>query len=83
MSSRATSQDTTSSAAFLSFMPRTPAAARPMGRTSLSLKRMVMPDLATMKMSDSPLVGMHLHQLVAVAQVDGDEAGPQRASRTR
>ena len=56
-SSRATSTDTTESPAF-SFMPRTPAAARPMGRTSSSLKRMVWPDRLTMKMSSPVVVSM-------------------------
>ncbi len=37
-------------------MPRTPAADRPIGRTSVSLKRMVMPDWATMNMSESPVL---------------------------
>ena len=39
-------------------MPRTPAAARPMGRTSASLKRMAMPLRESMKMSDPPFMGM-------------------------
>ena len=39
-------------------MPRTPAAVRPIGRTSSSLKRMVMPLRLTMKMSSLPLVSM-------------------------
>ena len=39
-------------------MPRTPAAARPIGRTSASLKRMVMPLRLTMKMSSLPPVTM-------------------------
>ena len=56
-SSRATSQDTTSSPTFMR-MPRTPAAERPMGRTSSSEKRMVVPLRLTMKMSSSPLVWM-------------------------
>ena len=41
-------------------MPRTPAAARPIGRTSSSLKRIVMPLRLTMKMSSVPLVSMTL-----------------------
>ena len=57
MSSRATSTDTTSSPG-RSFMPRTPAAARPIGRTSSSLKRIVMPLRLTMKMSSLPSVTM-------------------------
>ena len=73
MSSRATSTDTTSSSV-RSFMPRTPAAVRPIGRTSSSLKRIVMPLRLTMKMSSPPPVSMTLHQLVAVAEVEGDEA---------
>ena len=52
--SRATAQPTTASSAFLSFMPRTPAVARPIGRTSFSVKRMVMPPLETSRMSESP-----------------------------
>ncbi len=39
-------------------MPRTPAAARPMGRTSSSLKRMVWPERLTMKMSSPVVVSM-------------------------
>ena len=57
-------------------MPRTPAASRPMARTSVSLKRMVMPLRVTTKMSSSPDVATTRDQLVAVAQVDGDEALP-------
>ena len=66
-----------------SFMPRTPAAARPMGRTSSSVKRMVMPLRATMKMSSSPLVGMTRTSSSPSLQVDGDEAGRAATSRTR
>src|SRR6478735_1392076 len=62
-SSRATSTDTTESPVF-SFIPRTPAAARPMGRTSSSLKRMVWPVWLTMKMS-SP-AGVVLGELRAL-----------------
>ena len=39
-------------------MPRTPAAARPIGRTSSSWKRIACPDRDTITMSSSPLVGM-------------------------
>ena len=77
-SSRATSQLTTPSSAFLSFMPRTPAVARPIGRTSSSVKRIVMPLL---RHHEDVVVAVgldHPHQLVAVVEVDGDEAGPQR-----
>jgi hypothetical protein len=57
VSSRATSTETTSSPAFI-FIPRTPDAARPIARTSVSLKRMVAPLRLTTKMSSLPVVSM-------------------------
>ena len=39
-------------------MPRTPAAARPIGRTSSSEKRMAWPSFDSMRMSSPPLVGI-------------------------
>ncbi len=61
-------------------MPRTPAAARPMARTSSSAKRMVMPPRLTMKMSSPPLVGITLtssspsRRLMAMRPARSDES---------
>ena len=55
-SGRATQHDTSSSSP-RNFMPRTPAASRPMARTSASEMRRVWPERDTRKMSSRPLVG--------------------------
>ena len=75
VSSRAGSIETTSSPA-RSCMPRTPAASRPIGRTSVSAKRMAMPMPGDHEDVVVAAGGDHADQLVAVAQVDGDEPLP-------
>ena len=63
-----------------SFMPRTPAAERPMARTSSSAKRTVMPERLTMKMSSPSLQGMTLtssspsRRLMAMSPARSDES---------
>ena len=61
-------------------MPRTPAVARPIDRTSSSENRMVMPFCDTMKMSSHPLVWMtrtsssSSWRLIAISPVRSEES---------
>ena len=56
-------------------MPRTPAAVRPIGRTSRSLKRIALPLLATQDARRcEPSVIADADEAILVAQLDGDDA---------
>ena len=78
-SSRQVSRLTTSSPA-RSFIPRTPAAARPIERTSSSRKRIAWPSFESMRMSSPPFVGMTFtssspsRRLIAMMPVRSEES---------